>query len=74
MAKHVAPAQVLKLVLDLLSRLPDLPLLLINGVPEVLVSLDDGFHDELTPADDVKGRRVLANVVNCCTLGHSELL
>ena len=74
MAKHVAPAQVLQLVLDLVGCLPDLPLLLVYGIPEVLVSLDDGLHDELALADHVKGRRVLADVVDRGTLGHSELL
>lgn len=66
--------QILQLVPDLSSCLSDLPLLFFNWVTEVAIKLNDGFHDELTAADDIESGRVLANVVNGCTLAHLELI
>lgn len=71
MAKNIASAQVLQLILDFLASLAYLPCLLINGITEVVVSLNNCLHDQLTLPNDVESRRRLSNIVNGCTFRHS---
>ena len=74
MAKNATLPEVLQLVANLLGGLAHLPRLLVDGVPEVGVNLDDSLHDELSLPDDVEGRRVLPYIVQSGSLRQLQLL
>jgi len=74
MPKNLTLPQVLKLVTDLACLLPNFPSLQLHRVPEVVVNLNDGLHDQFAFADHINGFWVHSDVVKNLAAFHFNLV